>query len=117
MLPAHQLQGELAIPVLRYRHPRTTITAGQGWGICRFTHTSQACRARPRTTWHARICNGAPVLNEARTPENSLRDDRSHNLVLASGCWSLPVRYPWGQKNHSRILVLKIPFDVKTTTK
>ena len=35
MLPAHQLQGELAISVPRYRHPRATITAGKGWGICR----------------------------------------------------------------------------------
>ena len=41
MLPAHQLQGELAISVPRHRHPRATITAGKGWGICRFTHTSQ----------------------------------------------------------------------------
>ena len=32
MLPAHQLQGELAISVPRYRHLRTTITAGKGWG-------------------------------------------------------------------------------------
>jgi len=41
------LQGELAIPVPRYRHPRATIAAGKGWGICRFTHTSQACRVSP----------------------------------------------------------------------
>jgi hypothetical protein len=79
MLPAHQLQGELAIPVPRYRHPRATITAGKGWDICRFTHTSQACRARPRTTRIARICNSAPVLNEEPTPESSLRGHRSHN--------------------------------------
>ena len=31
MLPAHQLQGELAISVPRHRHPRATITAGKGW--------------------------------------------------------------------------------------
>ena len=31
MLPAHQLQGELAISVQRHRHPRATITAGKGW--------------------------------------------------------------------------------------
>ena len=95
MLPAHQVKGELAIPVHTYRHRRATITAGKGWGICRFTHTSQACRARPRTTRHARICNGAPVLNEARTQENSLRGHRSHNRGgsdVTSGCWSLPVR-------------------------
>jgi len=39
MLPAHQLQGELAISVPRHRHPRATITAGKGWGICRFTRS------------------------------------------------------------------------------
>jgi len=33
MLPAHQLQGELAISVPRYRHPRATITAGKGAGL------------------------------------------------------------------------------------
>ena len=95
MLPAHQLQGELAISVPRYRHLRATITAGEGWGICRFT-PSQACRARPRATRHARMCNGAPVLNEAPTPESSLRGHRSHNRVgsdVASAatawtCWS-----------------------------
>jgi hypothetical protein len=38
-LPAHQLQGELAISVPRHRHPRATITAGKGWGICRFTRS------------------------------------------------------------------------------
>ena len=31
MLPAHQLQGELAISVPRLRHARWTITAGKGW--------------------------------------------------------------------------------------
>jgi hypothetical protein len=35
MLPAHQLQGKLAISVPWYRHPCATITAGKGWGICR----------------------------------------------------------------------------------
>ena len=70
MLPVHQLQGELAISVPRHRHPRATITAGKGWGICRFTHTSQACRARPRTTRHA-----------APTPESSLRGHRSQNRL------------------------------------
>ena len=45
--PAHQLQGELAISVPRHRHPRATITAGKGWGICRFTHTSQARGDQP----------------------------------------------------------------------
>jgi len=29
-----------AISVPRHRHPRETITAGKGWGICRFAHTS-----------------------------------------------------------------------------
>ena len=62
-MPAHQLQGELAIPVPRYRHRSATITAGKGWGICWFT-PSQACSDRPHTTRHARICNGAPVLDE-----------------------------------------------------
>jgi hypothetical protein len=33
------------------------------------THASQACRARARTTRHTRICNDAPVLNEAPTPD------------------------------------------------
>ena len=61
-------------------HTRATITAGKGWGICQFTQ-SQACRARPRTMRHARICNGAPVLIEAPTPESSLRGHRSHNCV------------------------------------
>ena len=31
MLPAHQLQGELAIPVPEYRHPRATITAANAY--------------------------------------------------------------------------------------
>ena len=60
MLPAHQLYCELVIPVPRYRHQRPTITVGKGWGICRFTHTSQACRARPRTTRHAAPTPKAP---------------------------------------------------------
>ena len=51
MLPVHQLQGELAISVPRHRHLHATLTAGKGWGICRFTHTSQACRARPRSQY------------------------------------------------------------------
>ena len=66
MLPEYQLKGELVISVPRHRHPRATITAGKGWGIWRFTHTSQACRARPRTTRHARTCNGASVEYMAR---------------------------------------------------
>ena len=33
MLPAHQLQGELAISVPRYRQPRATITAGKGYSL------------------------------------------------------------------------------------
>ncbi len=32
-MPAHQLQGELAISVPRHRH-REIITAGKGCGIC-----------------------------------------------------------------------------------
>ena len=71
MLPEYQLQGELVISVPRHRHPRAAITVGKGWGICRFT-PSQACCARPGTR-HVRICNGAPVLNEAPTPESSLQ--------------------------------------------
>jgi len=31
MLPAHQLQGELAISVPRHRHLHVTITVGKGW--------------------------------------------------------------------------------------
>jgi hypothetical protein len=31
MWPAHQLQGELAIPVPEYRHPRATITAANAY--------------------------------------------------------------------------------------
>jgi hypothetical protein len=39
MLPAHQLQGELAISVPRYRQPRATITAGKGYSlIISFAH-------------------------------------------------------------------------------
>ncbi len=85
MLPAHQLQGELAISVPRHRHPRETITAGKGWGICRFTHTSQACRARPRTTRHA-----------ALTPESSLRGHCSQNRVGSDVASPATVR-PWGR--------------------
>ena len=82
MLPAHQLQGELAISVPRHRHPRATITAGKGWGICRFTHTSQACRARPRTTRHAAPtpkgpCEATAVKTAwARTSPHLQRCDR-----------------------------------------
>ena len=67
MLPAHKLQGELAIPVPRYRHPRATITAGKGWGICRFTHTSQTCRARTRNAArpHLQRCDRAERLTSA----------------------------------------------------
>jgi len=101
MLPAHQLQGELAIPVPRNRQPRATTTAGKGWGICRFTHTSQACSARPRTTRHARICNGAPVLNEAPIPESSLRGHRSRNRVGSDVASAATVR-PWGRWPGSR---------------
>ena len=70
MLPEYQLQGELVISVPRHRHPRAAITVGKGWGIWRFTHTSQTCRTRPRTTRHA-----------APTPESSLRGHRSQNRV------------------------------------
>ena len=68
-MPAHQLQGELAISVPSHRHPRGQSPRA-GWGICRFTHTSQACRTRPRTTRHA-----------APTPESSLRGHCSQNRV------------------------------------
>ena len=37
MLPAHQLQGELAISVPRHRHPRATSTAGQSFRTFEFT--------------------------------------------------------------------------------
>jgi hypothetical protein len=101
MLPAHQLYCELVIPVPRYRHQRPTITVGKGWGICRFTHTSQACRARPRTMRHARICNSAPVLNEEQTPESSLCSHRSHNRVGSDVASAATVR-PWGRWPGSR---------------
>ena len=79
MLPAHQLQGELAISVPRYRHPRATITAGKGWGMCLFT-PSQACRpsahnaARP----HLQRCiraerNADPRKLLARPPQSQPR--------------------------------------------
>ena len=90
MLPAHQLQGELAISVPRHRHPRATITAGKGWGICRFTHTSQACRARPRTTRHA-----------PPNPESSLRGHQSQNRVGSDVASPAMVR-PWGRWPGSR---------------
>ena len=90
MLPEYQLKGELVISVPRHRHPRATITAGKGWGICRFTHTSQACRARPRTTRHA-----------APTPESSLRGHCSQNRVGSDVASPATVR-PWGTWPGSR---------------
>ena len=40
MLPAHQLQGELAISVPRHRHPRATITAGRMGHLEVYTHVT-----------------------------------------------------------------------------
>jgi hypothetical protein len=40
MLPAHQLQGELAISVPRHRHPRATIHRGQRDGFRTFEFTT-----------------------------------------------------------------------------
>jgi hypothetical protein len=90
MLPEYQLKGELVISVPRHRHPRATITAGKGWGIWRFTHTSQTCRTRPRTTRHA-----------APTPESSLRGHRSQNRVGSDVASPATVR-PWGRWPGSR---------------
>ncbi len=84
MLPEYQLQGELVISVPRHRHPRATITTGKGWGICRFTHTPQACRARPRTTRHA-----------AQTPESSLSGHRSQNRVGSDVGSATAVKTSW----------------------
>ena len=85
MLPAHQLQGELAISVPRHRHPRATITAGKGWGICRFTHTSQdhsrAAPVRAQRGTHPRTpkapCAATKVKTAwARTSPHLQRCDR-----------------------------------------
>jgi hypothetical protein len=84
MLPEYQLKGELVISVPRHRHPRATITAGKGWGIWRFTHTSQTCRTRPRTTRHA-----------APTPESSLRGHRSQNRVGSDVGSATAVKTVW----------------------
>ena len=55
MLPAHQLQGELAISVPRHRHPRATITAGRMGHLEVYTHVTGV----PRPSAH----------NAARSPD------------------------------------------------
>ena len=78
MLPVHQLQGELAISVPRHRHLHATITAGKGWGICRFTHTSQDHR------------RAAPVRAQRGTQPRHPKAPCEATAVKTAWAWTSP---------------------------
>ena len=66
MLPAHQLQGELAISVPRHRHPRVTITAGRMGHLQVYTHVTGV----PRPSAHNAARSPDPRKLLARPPKS-----------------------------------------------
>jgi hypothetical protein len=69
MLPAHQLQGELAISVPRHRHPRATITAGRMGHLEVYTHVTGV----PRPSAHNAARSPDPPKLLARPPQSKPR--------------------------------------------
>ena len=69
MLPAHQLQGELAISVPRHRHPRATITAGRMGHLEVYTHVT----GLPRPSAHNAARSPDPPKLLARPPQSKPR--------------------------------------------
>jgi len=80
MLPAHQLQGELAILVPRYRHPRATITAGKGWA-------SANAVARPHLQRCARAERRADPRKLLARPPQSQPRGLGRRLWQREGLW------------------------------
>ena len=103
MLPAHQLQGELAISVQRHRHLRATITAGRMGHLEVYTHVTDV----PHPSAHnaARSPDTRKLL--ARPPQSKPRGlgrrfgHRSQNRVGSDVASPATVR-PWGRWPGSR---------------